>query len=238
MGRQGSFKTQPQRAILGYFLFSDAAIQRGASWLGRTAHACPNGRPNERRTTGRPERRSRLRGHDDRRSRRHGARAWADSARPAPGDGAPRSGGSTPPTRPARASAGVLIRAVGRPGAATFCRRIAILGVICITALVLPASRTAPFVPATHFASGLSPSFAPAPERGVDGAPRRRGCLRGTLACCGTPRRLRGASRPLAIGDARLSALQPWRFRASGSAFPAPSFSYGARAAMLLAAGS
>ena len=38
---------------------------------------------------------------------------------------------------------------------------------------------------------------------------------------CGTPRRLRGASRPLAIGDARLSALQPWRFmmapvRASG----------------------
>ena len=152
---------------------------KGASWLGRTAHACQNGRPNERPTARRPERRSRLRGHDDRRSRRHGARAWAGCARPSPGDGAPRSGGSTPATRPAGSLAGVLIsQSAGREHH----RSVAALPSSLSTAssLASPASQTAPFVPATRFASGLSPSFAPAPNEGWmerrDGA----GCLRGT----------------------------------------------------------
>jgi hypothetical protein len=61
----------------------------------------------------------------------------------------------------------------------------------------------------------------PFPRTTGSGAPRRRGCLRGTLAAVasGTPRRLRGASRPLAIGDARLSALCRGDFGPPGPRF-------------------
>ena len=81
--------------------------------------------------------------------------------------------------------------------------------------------------PADHSRAGaaFSPAFAGAssfpPNEGEQSAETARGACEAPLACraIGTPRRLRGVPRPLAIGDARLSAPHRGDFGPPGPRF-------------------